>query len=100
MNGDWRKPSASGGGNCVEVRWRKSSHSNGHSTCVEARACAGGVEVRDSKNPGGPVLSYTPAEWAAFLHGVKRGEFDRLTVPPEPVRASWAMAPRQMTGAP
>ena len=64
MNGSWRKPSASGGTNCVE-----------------ARTGAGGVEVRDSKNPGGPVLAYTPAEWAAFLHGVKRGEFDDLAAP-------------------
>jgi hypothetical protein len=83
MNGSWQKSSASGTRNCVE-----------------ARAGGGGVEVRDSKNPGGPVLAYTPAEWAAFLHGVKRGEFDRLTVPPEPIRASWALAPRQMTGLP
>jgi hypothetical protein len=64
MNGSWRKSSASEAGNCVE-----------------ARTGAGGVEVRDSKNPGGPVLAYTPAEWAAFLHGVKRGEFDDLAAP-------------------
>jgi Domain of unknown function (DUF397) len=60
--------------------WRKSSHS-GNSACVEARTGAGDVEVRDSKNPGGPVLTYTAAEWEAFLHGVKRGEFDDLAAP-------------------
>ena len=52
----------------VEVRWRKASASiNGG--CVEARAARGGVEVRDSKNPGGPVLAYTPATLACLPGG-------------------------------
>jgi hypothetical protein len=36
------------------------------------------VAVRDSKNPNGPVLNYTTAEWRAFLDGAKKGEFDDL----------------------
>jgi hypothetical protein len=32
--------------------------------------------VRDSKNPDGPVLVYTAAEWDAFVQGVKAGQFD------------------------
>jgi hypothetical protein len=36
------------------------------------------VAIRDSKDPSGPVLVYTPAEWHAFLHGAKTGEFDDL----------------------
>jgi hypothetical protein len=36
------------------------------------------VAVRDSKNPSGPVLTYTPREWDAFLDGAKKGEFDSL----------------------
>jgi Domain of unknown function (DUF397) len=84
---------------CLTGNWRKASASAG-TNCVEARTGPGGVEVRDSKNPGGPVLSYTPAEWEAFLHCVKRGEFDGLAVPAEPVRPSWALAPRQLTGPP
>ncbi len=35
----------------------------------------GGVEVRDSKDRGGPVLRFTPAEWRAFLGGAADGEF-------------------------
>ena len=35
-----------------------------------------GVAVRDSKDPNGPVLHYTDAEWRAFLHGARNGEFD------------------------
>jgi len=33
--------------------------------------------VRDSKNPAGYVLTFTPGEWNAFIEGVKDGEFDR-----------------------
>jgi hypothetical protein len=34
--------------------------------------------MRDSKDPSGPVLTYTRIEWSAFLDGVKKGEFDDL----------------------
>ena len=34
------------------------------------------VAVRDSKDPSGPVLVFTPHEWRAFLDGVRDGEFD------------------------
>jgi Domain of unknown function (DUF397) len=33
--------------------------------------------VRDSKDPAGPSLAFTTAEWEAFTAGVKDGEFDR-----------------------
>jgi hypothetical protein len=32
--------------------------------------------VRDSKDPQGPVLLFTPDEWRAFVGGVRNGEFD------------------------
>ncbi|WP_327048120.1 DUF397 domain-containing protein [Microbispora sp. NBC_01189] len=34
------------------------------------------IAVRDSKDPEGPALLFTPAEWAAFLDGVRAGEFE------------------------
>ncbi|MEV0435858.1 DUF397 domain-containing protein [Nocardia sp. NPDC050413] len=37
----------------------------------------GNVALRDGKNPDGPVLVFTPSEWAAFTAGVHDGEFDR-----------------------
>ncbi|WP_307845263.1 DUF397 domain-containing protein [Planomonospora sp. ID67723] len=37
----------------------------------------GVVAVRDSKNPDGPKLVFAPAEWRAFVGGVKAGAFDR-----------------------
>lgn len=57
----WRKSSYSGsnGGNCVEVA--------GH--------LPGVVAVRDSKDPGGPALAFTPGDWRAFTAAIKAGEF-------------------------
>jgi hypothetical protein len=59
-----------------DLRWVKSSLSFANGDCVQvARLPDGRVGVRDSKDPGGPVLRFTPAEWAAFLGGVHNGEF-------------------------
>ncbi|MBY8878868.1 DUF397 domain-containing protein [Actinacidiphila acidipaludis] len=68
----WFKSSYSGtqGGDCVEValEWRKSSHSgNEGGDCVEVAACPATVHVRDSKDPEGPVLTFSAAAWSAFL---------------------------------
>jgi len=41
-----------------------------------AQNLPGAVAVRDSKDPGGPKLIFTPGEWDAFTTGVKGGEFD------------------------
>ena len=59
------------------IRWRKSSFSGNGGDCVEVgQAAGGGILVRDTKDPGGPVHRYTQSEWAAFLSGVRNGEFD------------------------
>ena len=47
-------------------------------TCVEVASVGEGVAVRDSKDQNGPILRFTPQEWAAFLAGAKAGEFDHL----------------------
>jgi hypothetical protein len=58
-------------------RWRKSSFSANNGACVElAPLTEGGVAVRDSKDPHGPVLSFTRAEWTAFAAGMAAGEFN------------------------
>jgi hypothetical protein len=58
------------------THWRKSSRSSGGGNCVEvAFADDGDVGVRDSKDSGGPVLTFTPSEWQAFTEGTRDGEF-------------------------
>lgn len=56
------------------AQWKKSSHSGGGQDCVEvARNLPGTVAVRDSKNPAGPALLFSPASWRVFAAGVKSG---------------------------
>lgn len=75
----WRKSSysAGNGGNCIEVAevWRKSSHSASNGgACVEvARPRPAAVAVRDSKDPDGPKLIFTPDAWSAFTASIRTG---------------------------
>jgi predicted secreted Zn-dependent protease len=55
----WRKSAASAGGDCAEVAFADEL-----------------VLMRHSRDPSGPVLSFSQSEWAAFLVGVRSGEFD------------------------
>jgi hypothetical protein len=60
------------------ARWRKSSFS-GESGCVAfARLHGDQIALRDSKAPEGGTLLLTRAELAAWLAGIKAGEFDDL----------------------
>jgi len=61
------------------IRWTKSSASAGNGQCVEvASVRQDEVLVRNSRDPEGPILSFTKAEWVAFLAGAKAGEFDAI----------------------
>jgi hypothetical protein len=67
------------GGLGSEPYWIKSSLSFSNGNCVEVASLPDEeVGVRDSKNTEGPVLRFTPAEWHAFIGGVRNGEFDRF----------------------
>lgn len=66
----------------IPDEWTRSSFCNGASSCVEVRRLSDGrVVVRDGKDPDGPVLVLSAAEWAAFVAGVKDGEFDVSALP-------------------
>lgn len=69
------------------VEWRKSSFSGTENNCVEVAVVdaivsvhrAGGERLyvlRDSKDPAGAKLYFTPSEFRAFIAGAKCGEFD------------------------
>ncbi|MFI7131576.1 DUF397 domain-containing protein [Nonomuraea sp. NPDC050153] len=44
--------------------------------CGGAPQRSGGVQVRNSRDPQGPVLDFTPGEWFDFVRGVHRQVFD------------------------
>ncbi|AEM81475.1 DUF397 domain-containing protein [Streptomyces violaceusniger] len=51
----------------ADLALRKSSYSRGEEECVEvATNVPDAVAIRDSKNPAGPMLRFTPAAWVAF----------------------------------
>jgi uncharacterized protein DUF397 len=60
------------------AHWRKSTRSGGDGgNCVEvATNLEGVVAVRDTKDRSGGTLIISPSTWAAFIAGVKDGEFD------------------------
>ncbi|WP_329565115.1 DUF397 domain-containing protein [Kitasatospora sp. NBC_01266] len=58
------------------LSWRKSSYSGGSAgnNCVEvADGLTGVLPVRDSKDPHGPALAFTPDAWADFIDALKAG---------------------------
>ncbi|MEV6861197.1 DUF397 domain-containing protein [Streptosporangium subroseum] len=60
-----------------EAVWWKSRQSAVNGNCVEvARLPGQKLAVRDSKDRSGPVLIFSGSEWAAFVAGVKGGDFD------------------------
>ncbi|MEW2384316.1 DUF397 domain-containing protein [Micromonospora sp. NPDC047707] len=55
------------------AQWRKSTRSgDNNGNCVEiADNLPGFVAVRDSKDPAGPVLSFSPDAWVNFIRATK-----------------------------
>ncbi|MBB5939853.1 DUF397 domain-containing protein [Streptomyces zagrosensis] len=56
--------------------WQKSTHSGGNGACVEV--ASPGIQViavRDSKDPSGPSLSFSPESWDSFIADVNGGAF-------------------------
>lgn len=88
---DWNRSSSCAGGECVDVAYVKSSYSSSGAcveaayvesshcnagTCVDVAKVGDRILVRDSKHPEVPPLSFTLAEWEAFLLGARNNEFD------------------------
>jgi hypothetical protein len=56
----------------ARAQWRKSSHSGGDNNCVEVAGTGTTITVRDSKNPRGGMLSFSPAGWQDFTRNIRR----------------------------
>ncbi|GAB3811705.1 DUF397 domain-containing protein [Micromonospora zhanjiangensis] len=54
------------------AKWFKSSRSTNNGDCVECAVLPGHVAVRDSKDPSGPALVFTTAQWATFVVSRRR----------------------------
>lgn len=48
--------------------------------CVAVKIGKDTVEVRDTKDPNSPTLSFPHPEWDAFIGGVKLSEFELSNV--------------------
>lgn len=59
------------------LTWRTALNCNG-GTCVQVASTEDRILLGNSRQPGGPVLSYTPEEWYEFVAGIKKGDFDDL----------------------
>jgi hypothetical protein len=58
--------------------WQKSSYSSTGNACIEIATDDGGViRMRESDEPGRTITT-TPVKLAAFIAGVKAGEFDHF----------------------
>jgi hypothetical protein len=73
------------------VEWIKAESPGEDGPCVEMRRVDGMIQVRDGRDrDGGPVLTFTPGEWDAWLDGAKKGEFDHLITSPASGRGAVA----------
>ncbi|OII68506.1 DUF397 domain-containing protein [Streptomyces sp. CC77] len=62
--------------------WHKPWSGGNGGNCFEAMKLADGrVAVRQSADPAGPALIYSPHEIAAFIEGAKSGQADFLLTP-------------------
>jgi hypothetical protein len=48
------------------ARWRKPARSGSNGNCVEIAATGTAIAIRDSRDPHGPRLAFTPGQWRAF----------------------------------
>jgi hypothetical protein len=60
-----------------ELAW-KTSRFCASGECVRVASGGETIFLGDSKDPSGPVIAYTHAEWHNFVAKVRLGDFDLL----------------------
>ncbi|MEV6425087.1 DUF397 domain-containing protein [Streptomyces sp. NPDC051662] len=61
----------------AEISWQKSSFSGEGPQCIEIAERDGAILMRESDDPN-VVTATSPTKFAAFIAGVKAGEFDHF----------------------
>ena len=61
---------ATTGHDLSRAAWRKSTRS-GSGNCIQAAPVHGVIAVRDSADPAGPALAFSPRAWTAFTTALK-----------------------------
>ncbi|WP_329078386.1 DUF397 domain-containing protein [Streptomyces niveus] len=61
-----------------QINWQKSSFSGSGAQCVEIAEHNGDILMRESDDPN-TVTTTSRDKFAAFIAGVKAGEFDHFT---------------------
>ena len=61
----------------AELNWQVARECNGGS-CIQVATHGEQIVIGDSKNPEGPILTYSRTEWDAFSNGIRQGDFDGL----------------------
>lgn len=60
-----------------KFEFAKSTYSSGDRECIEvATNIPTTIAIRDSKDPGGPILRFTPDAWTAFQASLVDGAFE------------------------
>lgn len=60
-----------------DSKWQESSYCQAGNSCVGIRRDGDAVQIRESEYPEG-IITTTPEKLAAFILGVKAGEFDHF----------------------
>ena len=60
------------------LQWRKARCSANNGACVEAALSNGRILIRDSKDPGGPILGYRSSAWRIFTSEARIGHYDKF----------------------
>ncbi len=60
-----------------ELSWRVARKCSG-GECVRVAARGDEIVIGSSKHLDGPVIAYSRDEWAAFVEGIRQGDFDDL----------------------
>ena len=54
-----------------DLQWRKARRSAGNGACVEVASSNDQILIRDSTDPGGPVLSYPASAFRSLVYDIR-----------------------------